>query len=50
MCFNQKKITAVLFLDYQYRMIVQIRGSWLVYDDLTDVIRVAVSTGEQSNS
>ena len=25
-------------------------GSWLVYDDLTDVIRVTVSTGEQRNS
>ena len=25
-------------------------SSWLVYDDLTDVIRVTVSTGEQRNS
>ena len=25
-------------------------GLWLVYDDLTDVIRVTVSTGEQRNS
>ena len=31
-------------------LVLSSAGLWLMYDDLTDVIRVTVSTGEQRNS
>ena len=43
-----KKFFLLGFLGAPLR--TQRTGLWLMYDDLTDVIRVTVSTGEQRNS
>ena len=49
MCFNQKKITAVLFLDYQYSMIVQIRRE-LTKLNQQQIFQITIVSKYQSDS
>ena len=46
----QRYYSASLLCHRVSQLGLYILGSWLVYDDLTDVIRVTVSTGAQRNS
>ena len=48
---NIQKVSRKTDEDNLYdRVKAPLTGLWLMYDDLTDVIRVTVSTGEQRNS